>query len=205
MRKPVRVFLVARHLRLVRAVGVHPPDLHDAGAHRVEPDAPVGRVVRPIVEARRRGEPALVAALDRNRVDVVLALAPCAVGQRPAVRRPAVPVRRAVLGNQTGLAAGRGHDVDQRVAFGRVADGEPRAIGREAVVVVAARGRPRVEQPRCPISERQHEDPPALVEEERLPIPRPVGRFEVRRRGPDDFTLAGGDCQDLQTAFDPRA
>src|SRR2546427_2010449 len=148
MRKPV-IPVVERDLLLTRAVRPHAPDLHGAGTVRTEVNPlPVRRVIRPIIEPLRGGQARLAAAGDGNCVNVDLAAALRAVGERPAIRRPAVPVRRSRLRDELRRAAGDGQRVDARapVAFRLIADGELRAVGRDPVVVVAARSGARFDE-----------------------------------------------------------
>ena len=197
--------LVERHLPLFRAVGVHPPDPHLAGADRVEVDGlAVGRVVGPVVQPRRRREPPLLRrflGIRGDRVDVELAVAARAIGQGLPVRGPAVPVGRAQGGDLPGLTARGGQEVDQRIAPGRVADGQALAVGREAVVVVEAPCAPRVHGNRLPTVPGQRVELTALVEQERPPVARPVGRLDVVAGGVDDLALSGRDRQDLEPAL----
>src|SRR5207302_8448456 len=95
MRKPV-VVIAGCDLFLLTAVGFHPPDLHRAAPFRVEVDVlAVGRVVRAVVQTGRCGELLFVPTLDRDGVDVELAVSFAAKGERLAIRRPAMPVGRA--------------------------------------------------------------------------------------------------------------
>src|SRR5262249_12890496 len=148
VREPV-VVIVAGHRLLLGAVGLHAPDLHQAAAHRVEVDVTaVGRIVRAIVQPRGGGQAALRPTLGGDGVDVEVAPAVGAVGQRLPVGRPAVPVGRGQGRDQARRAAGDRNQVDARlvVLVALVAYHQRFAVGRDAVVVVALAGGARVDQ-----------------------------------------------------------
>ena len=112
MRKPI-VELVVRYLLLLGAVGAHPPEVHPAGAVGVEVNPlAVGRIIGAVVQAPCRREPRLRAAAGRDAVNVELPMAFRAVRQRPAIGRPAVPVRRTALGDPLWRAPVDGQRVD---------------------------------------------------------------------------------------------
>src|SRR5260370_10087887 len=91
-----------------------------------------------------------------------------------------------------GLPSPRGHDVNERVLAGRVANGEPTPVGRQAVVVVQAVGESRVNGARRAPLPGQGEEPPAPVEEKRPTITRPVGGLEMLPGGEDPPALPAG-------------
>src|SRR5205807_3887248 len=182
------------------------PDLHRAGPFRVEVnELSVGRVIRAVVQTGRCGELLFVATLDRDGVDVELAIAFAAKGERLAVRRPAMPVGRAGTGDAARRPALDGQDVNERFALLRlVADGQLHAVGREAVVIVAARGESGVKQLRFAAGDRQFADAAGAVEQEVIPVARPVGRFDVIARVIDDAPVFGGDGDGFQCGFERR-
>src|SRR5262245_19451778 len=117
MREPV-VVLVGRDLLLVAAVGLHAPDLHPAGAIRVEVDGfAVGGELWAVVQPLGRRQAFLLAAFGGNAVYVELAVALTAEDERLAVRRPAVPVGWPRRRDELGRAAGDRQRVDERLAL----------------------------------------------------------------------------------------
>src|SRR3954462_16039407 len=106
MGEPVVEFVVG-DLFLLRTVGLHPPDMHLAGAIGIEinPFA-IGRVVGAVVEAFGGGEPRLRSASRRNSVDVELAIAFAAKRKGFSIGRPAMPIGRRLFGETLWVAAG---------------------------------------------------------------------------------------------------
>src|SRR5580700_515712 len=112
VREPIIQF-VRRDLLLLAAVWAHAPDLRQAGTLGVEVNVfSVGRIFRAVVEAFRGRQPRLVAARDRNTVDVELTAALANEREPGAVGRPTVPIRRKILGDAPGRAATNWHDVN---------------------------------------------------------------------------------------------
>ena len=75
MRKPVVVFVI-RQLFLFAAIWFHAPDLHTPAADRIEVNIlAVRRILWPIVQSRRGRELNFVSSLDRDAVNVELAVA----------------------------------------------------------------------------------------------------------------------------------
>src|SRR6267378_4933875 len=127
VREPV-VEVVVRDLLLPGPVGPHAPDLHPSAAHRVEVDVlAVGRVLRSVVESRHGGEADLVATVDRNLVNIEVAVSLADVHEPTSIGRPSVQVRGPPRGYTFRGAAGCRHRVDDRCAavFHRmIADGQ---------------------------------------------------------------------------------
>src|SRR5262245_7017655 len=117
-----------------------------------------------------------------------------------------MPVRRRELRDAPRRSAGNGQHIDQRAALllRLIADDELRAVGRDAVVVVAASGEAGVERLRFAAADRQLVDKPALVEQNVFSVARPVGRFEVYAFGVDHAAILGRNRNGLQRAFDDR-
>jgi hypothetical protein len=193
MREPVAV-IIGRDLFLVRTVRLHPPDLHQAGAVGIEINIfSIRGVFRAVIIAGRGGEPGFFAAGNRDGVNIKLAVALGAIGQRFAVGRPAVPVgrrQRRDLPRRTAL--NRQHENAGFVADALVADDELRSIGGNAVVIVAMDGRAGVQQLRLAARDRQFVNPPVAVEVKQLSIARPVRRLDVVARAVNHAPVAGG-------------
>src|SRR5690606_1696493 len=168
------------HLLDAAAVGANAPELHRSAPVGIEPyPFPVRCVIRSVIMTATVGEACLFTAGGSDSVDVHVAIACGRVGQRLAVGRPAVPPRGYVFRNPPRHAAIDGQRVDAGLpGFGLVADDERGAVGRDAVVVVAGRGKAGVDALRfraaCKI------DPPdqaVAVENEKYPVARPVWRL----------------------------
>ena len=101
----------------------------------------------------------------RNRVNVELPITLRAIGQRLAVRRPAVEVRRAVRSYELGRAACNREDVDPRLAIllRLVAVAQLGPVRRNAVVVVAANGKAAIDRLRFAATGRNTIDSAAAV------------------------------------------
>ena len=70
MGEPV-VVIVGRDLFLVRAVRLHAPDLHQTGALGIEVNIfPVRRIIRAVIQTRRRRQPRFLPAAGGNGVNV---------------------------------------------------------------------------------------------------------------------------------------
>src|SRR5262245_24945391 len=117
-----------------------------------------------------------------------------------------MPVRRRELRDAPRRSAGNGQHIDQRAALllRLIADDELRAVGRDAVVVVAAYGKAGVDRLRFAAADRQLVDAPALVEQKVFSVARPVGRFEGRAVGVDNAAIFGRNRNGLQRAFENR-
>src|ERR1700678_3130850 len=114
--KPV-IELVGGYLLLIAAVGFHPPDLHCAGANRIEiNELAVRRVLWAVVQPRGRRQAGLVAAPRGDGIDVEFAAALTAKGQHLAARRPAVPVRRTRLRDKLGRSPRDWQRIDERLS-----------------------------------------------------------------------------------------
>src|SRR5215470_6635669 len=116
MWKPI-VCIIRDYAFLSRAVWMHTPDLHGACALRVEIDVlAIWRVVRPVVQAFGRGQANFFSAGGGDGENVEVGVSFTYKGERLAVRRPAVPVRRAATcnGNSLRSAAHSGHNVNDR-------------------------------------------------------------------------------------------
>src|SRR5206468_12281620 len=110
-------------------------------------------------------------------VDVELAIAFAAKGERPAVGRPTMPIGGTKPGDAARCSALDGQDINERLALLRlVADGQLHAVGREAVVIVAARGESGIKPLRFAAGDRQFANATGAVEQEVIPVTRPVGR-----------------------------
>ena len=206
MRKPV-VEAVVGHLLLARAVRVEAPDLYRARPERMKVNPPaVGRVVGAVVVARVGGEARLGPAGDRDRVDVVVAFALGAVGERLAVRRPAVPERGGRRVHAPWQAASGRKQIHLRLArLGEIADHELCAVGREAVVVDAVYGESRVHwRGLRPRGQGQTLEPAAAIEPDRRAIGGKMRRIQTALATVDHRTLPGGDRDNLQRRGEPR-
>src|ERR1051325_736387 len=94
MGEPI-VIVTPRHLRLLTPIRFHPPDLHPAGAFGVEVNPPaIGAIIRTVVQSRSTRQPCLFSTVNRDEIDVEIAVPFRAVGERFPVRRPSVPIRR---------------------------------------------------------------------------------------------------------------
>src|SRR5271163_2195990 len=147
VREPI-VVAVGSDLLLFRAVGLHAPDLHHAGALGIEINIfSIGRIFGAVVEALGGGETRFFASGGGNGVDVKIAVAFPDKGESSAVRRPAMPIRGRTLGDAPGSTAGERNDVhDGAMLFLRlIADGQLLAVRRNSVVVVAADGKAAVD------------------------------------------------------------
>jgi len=91
------------------------------------------------------------------------------------------------------------------VLLGLVADGQLSAIGREAVVLVAAGGKSGVDQLGFAADGGQFADAAGAVEKEVLPVVRPVGRFDQPERVIDHTPIFRGDDDGFQGAFQERS
>ena len=191
VREPV-VAVAGDELFLPGAVGLHAPDLHAAGALGVEVDkGAVGRVLRAVVEAGSRGQSLLIFAIDGDGIDVGCVSATRGKGQRLAIGRPAVPIGRTDFGYQPRRAARDGENKDARflVLLRLATDGQPLAIGRDAMVVVALVLGSRGDDGGFRAAQREPVDQAVLVEEEGLAVGGPVGSFKVA--GPPSIARAG--------------
>src|SRR4051812_40803607 len=142
VREPVIVF-IAGHLFLAAAVWFHAPDLHEAAPVGIEIDVlSIRRVIGAIIQARRSGEAALVTARNGYGVDIEFTVALTAVGHGLSVGRPAMPVRWPQWRDLARLASCDREQINQRAALLRlIADHQLRAIGRNAVIVIATAGK----------------------------------------------------------------
>src|SRR5262245_48562781 len=74
MWEPVVIFVV-ENLFLSAAIRLHPPDLHQSRAYRVEVDIiPIWRIFRAIVQAFGRSQASLISATYWNRINIKLAV-----------------------------------------------------------------------------------------------------------------------------------
>src|SRR2546423_1606376 len=93
MRKPV-VKRIRGHLFLLATIGLHPPDLHAARSVGIEVNKLAVRgVVRPIIESFSRSQALLFAPIERDCIDVKLAVSFGTVGEGGPVGRRAMPIR----------------------------------------------------------------------------------------------------------------
>src|SRR5262249_39302750 len=137
-----------RNLGLLAAVGVHSPDLHVTRSHGIEVDVfAIWRVLGAVIEAFGSRESLLFASLRGNRVDVEVPIALADNSERFSIWLPAMPIGRGVLCNWPRCAAGEGKNINLRfvIALRIVTDDELLAVGRDAVVVVAAAGNASVD------------------------------------------------------------
>src|SRR5450755_3943277 len=127
MGKPI-IKCVGGDLFLRRAVRLHTPDLHLAGALGIEIDvSTVGRIVGAIVETFGGSQASFVAAGYGDGVDVELAVALADESESAAVWRPAVPIRWREFCDAFGSSSGDGQEIDGGlvVFLGLIADGQP--------------------------------------------------------------------------------
>ncbi len=195
------VALVKGELCLATTVGQHAPDLHQAGADRVEVDVlAVGGIFGAVVEAFGSGEADFVAARDRDRIDVVVAVALGAVDEGFAIGGPAVPIAGDEGGDGGGFAAGDGKGVDGGAAgFARgIGDGELFAVGGNAVVVVDAGGKAGGDRGGFAASGGDAIEKAAGVVDELAAVTSPIGGLDVVGEGGDDFALAAGEVEDFE-------
>jgi len=93
-----------------------------------------------------------------------------------------------VIGDHARRAAGGRNNVDAvagTIGHG-AGDGEPFAVGREAVTAVAADGRAGVDGLRCSAAvDGDGEHVAVLIEDERAAVAGPVGRLDAYARGVD--------------------
>src|SRR5436190_7236809 len=115
MREPV-VIIVLGDLRLIAAIGVHAPDLHQAGPLGIEVNIFfIQRVFRSIIQTGGVGQPEFGSASSRDRVNIEFLVSLAAKSQRFSVRGPAMPVRRARLGDLPRFAAADWENVYERL------------------------------------------------------------------------------------------
>ena len=126
------------------------------------------------------------------------------IGERPAVGRPAVPVRRAGRGDQRGLASGHRQRVDERLvpALRLVADRQQLAVGREPVVVVATGGEAGIDHLGCTAGRGDPVDPAVAVVDQRLAVVQPVGRLDPRRDDVHHAAIRRGERHRLERAVE---
>ena len=85
MGKPVVVCIIC-YLRLLRSVGLHPPDLHEPSANGIKVDVPaIVRILWPVIKSLCCSQAALLASIDGNRVDIEIAASLTTVDQGPTV------------------------------------------------------------------------------------------------------------------------
>src|SRR5262249_55471466 len=107
------------------------PKMHPPRPVGVEVDGEaVRRILRAIIQSLGRRQARLRSAGGGDGVDVELAIALAAKGERLAVWRPAVPVGRAVGRDEVRSAAGDRQRVDERLppALRLIADDQLRAV-----------------------------------------------------------------------------
>ena len=203
--EPVAAVVFEGDLLGVAAVGAYAPELHISAARRVEPDeAAVGRIIGTVVHPFALGELGFAAARDRAGPQIENAVtARRDISQRLTVRRPAVPIRRRLRDDETRLpAAGRENpQARQAVGLAFVADDQPFAVGRQAVVVVELGERTGVDLDRHPAVHRQAIEQTPAVEDEMGTTMRPVGRLDVIVGAIYNPPRPGGDVHHLQPAF----
>src|SRR5262249_18507265 len=157
---------------------------HVSRALRVEVDiSSVRRIFGAIVQSLGGRHPFLISTCSRNRINIEVAVALADERQRLAIGRPSMPVGWRLVGYLSRRAASDGHDIDLRffVALRVIADGKFFCIWRDPMIVVAARGKTSIDLYRIAASKRQAFDAAIAIEEERLAIMCPVGRFEAAR------------------------
>jgi len=141
VRKPVYKLVVESHLLRVAPIRLRSPHFHAAASFRIEVDVVAVRgIVQPVIKSRGVGKPSFfprAGLLRGNRINIKLALSFSAIDQRLPIRRPAMPIRRALAGNLFRFPSCGRQDIDQRSVSGLVTNGEPFPIRREAMVIVA--------------------------------------------------------------------
>src|SRR5208283_472912 len=204
--KPV-VVIVGENLLLLAAVGLHAPDLHVTGALGVEVDIfSVRGVFGTVVLALCRGKAGFFTSCRGNGVDVDFAFAFTDEGERLSVGRPSVPVGRRLLGEASRCSAGDGDDVNEGfvILLRIVADGKLRAVGGNAVIVVAACGQAGVENFRLTAVYGKALDAAVAIDEECAAVASPVGSFEASLSKVGDTAVGGIDGDGFECAVQDR-
>ncbi len=145
------------------------------------------------------GQTCFGAGFDVHGIDIENLIPDPAIGEAFAVRRPTVPVGRQVPRHQFRRAADGWKQIDRALAeLDLVGNGIERTVGRDAVVVVALNRKAGVYLIGRDVSgKRQAVEHAIAVEQQILPIWRPVRRFEQFLGLPDDPIFTGTDIEYL--------
>ena len=165
------VVIVGRDLFLVRAVGLHPPDLHQTGALGIEVNVfSARRIIRAIVQTRAS---CTSSATGGNGINVKFPVALGTIRKHFAIGQP--PRYEAQVSSSDAVCRRKSAAHKRAICVPcLVTDGNFVPSRGNAVVVVALGMATRVERFGVEIFRR---NPPA-AEEKILHPPRPVGRFE---------------------------
>ena len=186
VREPGIHILVESQLGLLLAVGFHPPDLHPAGPHAVEPDVfPVRAIFGTIVQPGGVGEAGLFTALHRNGIDVRfrIHLTEGAVSQCLSVWADAMQVTGTCRGDFLRFAALEGNGEHERIVTPQRrivgTDTKPFSVGGKDMVVVAGADASCRDFNEVRGSIRgDFEQATVLVDDQPLPVGRPVGSLD---------------------------
>ena len=170
----------------------------------------VGGVFGPVIDARPDDERARCAATQILGPDVVAAVveADADIGERLAVRRPAMPIGarlRIVDDRLYRLRAVERHHMDaaEIVGFYLVGDGQLRAVGRKAMVVVVVDEAARVDLDRLTALDRNPPNSSLAVVDQALPVAAPVRGLDLAVEVAHDPAIAiAADSDHLERRLD---
>ena len=112
------VEVVGEDLLLLAAIGLHAPDLHVSSTLGVEVNVfAVRRIFGTVIQSLGRGETDLFATGCGDCIDIKFAVALADEGERLAVGRPTMPVRRRLLRDPAWRSTSDGDDVNERLVI----------------------------------------------------------------------------------------
>src|SRR5580698_6178702 len=169
---------------------MHTPYLHRAATTvGVEVDiSAVRRIIGVVAYAGGCGKPRLRTTVHRDAPDITSARMRASKGDGLSIGRPAMKIRGRILSDRTRATAAGWNDINARTGCtGCIAtDGNPLTVRRQAMTAVASSCCANIDWHRRTAISRDCHDAAALIEDQRLAIACPVGRFEVTRRGIGD-------------------
>ena len=201
VREPGVPFAVKGHLGLFRAVCLHAECLHEAGAHRIEPDVFAGGIIlAAVIEAGCIRQALFFSAEDRDGIDVILPAALGTVGECFPVGRPAVEVAGGKRCDEARDAAGHGDRIDAGLAVlkGSVTDRDLGAVRGEDVVIVAVVDKAGIDFINRAAVQIIPENAAVAVVDQGFSVRRPVRRFDERVKKVDGFALSGDGVIDFK-------
>src|SRR3984885_8754843 len=180
VRCPV-VQIVGGDLLGTGAIRMHAPDLHIPAAIGIEVNVlAVRRVIRVVVNFGACGEGRLGSTVRGDGVDVsAAALDGAGEENRPAIRRPAMPVGAWILGDESRRSSAGRDDVDMRLRLVRAAatDCQPLAVRGKTMTSVAPGEGGNIERLGSAALCGTLPEASILTEDEVGAILRPVGRL----------------------------
>jgi hypothetical protein len=185
MRRPVRISIV-RHLLRPRPIRTHLPDLHRPPTPvRVEINPPpIRSKIRIVADPRPRRQRPLLPALERNRKQVDRPMVRPGKHNSLPIRRPAMPVRSRMRRQHPRRPTPRRHNINPRLRSirHRARNRQPPPVRRKPMAPIALDRRPHIQRHRRPTPNRNPKQLPILIEDQSLPIPRPVRSLKPRHR-----------------------